>query len=166
MLIHGRTHHLWNCELMQYGLLALHPLRSALALALGCIHRAKGGLVLQSVVGASTEALGTVARRPSGAVPSAIWALHALTLVAGSAGLAYMGQVKGTLLLCQELLVSGYEATGLKSVCARLANAMVAVLGPELTLGSAYYRWVLYALSVVSLTSTRSAYEHVCISID
>lgn len=35
--------------------------------------------------------------------------------------------------------VSSYEATGLRPMCARLANAMVGVLGPEFSLGSSHY---------------------------
>ena len=35
--------------------------------------------------------------------------------------------------------MGGYEAPGLRPMCARLANAMVGVLGPEFMLGSAHY---------------------------
>jgi hypothetical protein len=87
---------------------------------------------LQSMVPSSVGALMAVARRPAG--HAALWALHALTLCAQSAGLAYMTHVQvstdkavccgsefklvalltsyvahrlqGTLRLCQELLVS------------------------------------------------------------
>jgi hypothetical protein len=50
-------------------------------------------------------------------------------------------QVRQTLQLAQELLVSSYgDDPLLQPAAARLANAVVAVLGPEFTLGSAAYQ--------------------------
>ncbi len=49
-------------------------------------------------------------------------------------------QVRNALELSQALLVSGADSPGLRAACARLANAAVAVLGPEFTLGSSYYQ--------------------------
>lgn len=55
-----------------------------LCLALGCIHRAKGGMAMQPVVAITAEALIAAARRPSG--NTHLWALHALWLLANAAG--------------------------------------------------------------------------------
>lgn len=91
------------------------------------------------VMPTTVEHLLAVARRPAG--QTHIWALHALWLVASNAGLSYMPHVKTTLALAQELLVSpAGESAALQPASARLANAMVAVLGPEFTLGSAHYQ--------------------------
>ena len=60
----------------------------------------------QSALPSTTEALSLAASRPSrSGPPAALWALHALALVASYAGPAYMPHVKKTLRLCQELLV-------------------------------------------------------------
>lgn len=58
---------------------------------------------LQAVVPSTVEHLIAVASRPTGSVH--LWALHALWLVANAAGPAYVGHVKQTLQLAQELLV-------------------------------------------------------------
>lgn len=78
--------------------------RAVLCLVLGCIHRAKGGVPLQSTIKATIEALVAVASRPTGVAH--IWALHGLWLVAGAAGPGYAGHVKQSLQLALELLVS------------------------------------------------------------
>ena len=53
------------------------------------------------------------ASRPSrSGPPASLWALHALTLVASSAGPAFMPHVRRTLSLCQELMVRGEARQG------------------------------------------------------
>lgn len=168
--------------------------RIASALAIGCVYRSKGGIALLGMVNYVAETLIAVARASSGI--SHIWLLHSLWLVATSAGLSFMPNVKAchllfsTYILLQTLnlptehcaildakasckglaygavlavlrfqgarltiilqevlnleteLLMSEEADavpGLRPVLGRLANAMVAVLGPEMTLGSASY---------------------------
>lgn len=58
-----------------------------------------------------------------------------------AAGLAYLGSVKPTLQLATQLLVSPVgDALFLQPTCGRLANAMVAVMGPEFAIGSPEYQ--------------------------
>lgn len=78
--------------------------RALLALALGGVHRARGGLAMQAAVASSTEALVTAASRP-GCAAAAVWVLHGLWLVACSAGGAFVPRVRTSLALAQELLV-------------------------------------------------------------
>lgn len=78
--------------------------RAVLCLALGAVHRSKGGLSLQGVVGPSVEALQGAASRPAGS--SHLWALHGLWLVANAAGPSFMPHVRASLQLAQQLLVS------------------------------------------------------------
>ncbi|KAJ9521869.1 hypothetical protein QJQ45_024737, partial [Haematococcus lacustris] len=112
--------------------------RAALALALGCIHRAKGGLALQAHVPVSVGALMAVARRPAGC--TAVWALHALSLCAQASGPAFTSHIHGSLRLARDLLLTSQLADEqLRPAAARLANAVVGVMGPELSLGSATY---------------------------
>ncbi|KAJ9521672.1 hypothetical protein QJQ45_015268 [Haematococcus lacustris] len=112
--------------------------RAALALALGCIHRAKGGLALQAHVPVSVGALMAVARRPAGC--TAVWALHALSLCAQASGPAFTSHIHGSLRLARDLLLTCQLADEqLRPAAARLANAVVGVMGPELSLGSATY---------------------------
>jgi hypothetical protein len=102
---------------------------------------------------ATVEQLLDVARRPAG--QAHIWALHALWLVASAAGLAYLPHVATSLSLALELLVSpAGESAALQPAAARLANAMVAVLGPEFKLGSAHYQ---KCKALVSGSATHSA---------
>ncbi|GIL52578.1 hypothetical protein Vafri_8312 [Volvox africanus] len=113
-------------------------LRAVLALALGAAHRSRGGLAMQAAVASSTEALVAAASRP-GCAAAAAWVLHGLYLVASSAGGAFVPRVKTSLQLGQELIVSSFDSPALRAACARLANASVAVLGPEFSLGSLPY---------------------------
>ncbi|KAF5825532.1 hypothetical protein DUNSADRAFT_8961, partial [Dunaliella salina] len=86
----------------------------------------------------STAALVAAARHPADS-DIALWALHSLTIMAQSTGPGYLQHVHSTFTLCRELLVCGYDVPGLRPMCARVANAMVGVLGPEFQLGSQYY---------------------------
>lgn len=81
-----------------------HVRRAVLCLALGAVHRSKGGLSLQGVVAPSVEALLGAASRPAGS--SHLWALHGLWLVANAAGPSFMPHVRASLQLAQQLLVS------------------------------------------------------------
>ncbi|GFR48876.1 hypothetical protein Agub_g10725 [Astrephomene gubernaculifera] len=112
--------------------------RGVVAVALGAAHRARGGLAMQGAVAGSVEGLVAAASRPGNAAGAA-WVLHGLWLVASSSGGAFVPRVRTSLQLGQELLVSSYESPALRAACARLANAAVAVLGPEFSLGSAVY---------------------------
>lgn len=66
--------------------------RAALALAAGAVHRAKGGMAMQGVVGVSVETLLAVARASNSLVQ--LWALHSLLLTANAAGLSYVPKVR------------------------------------------------------------------------
>ena len=66
--------------------------RAALALALGCVYRSKGGMALQGAVGLAANTLLAVARGSSGS--TLLWLLHALWLLANAAGLAFIPNVK------------------------------------------------------------------------
>jgi hypothetical protein len=89
--------------------------RAALCLALGAIHRSKGGLALQPAVPATVDALFAVASRPAGVCP--LWPLQALLCVANAAGPGYGPYVNRTLQLCQELLVGGFSRNCLACSC-------------------------------------------------
>ncbi|MEW5307721.1 MAG: hypothetical protein WDW36_010098 [Sanguina aurantia] len=131
--------------------------RAVLCLALGAVHRCKGGLSLQGVVAPSVEALLGAASRPAGA--SHLWALHGLWLVANAAGPSFTPHVRASLQLAQQLLVTSFDSPALKSSCARLANSMVAVLGPELSLGSAAYTAAKVIISEADTLPTAPAEE-------
>ncbi|KAK9865210.1 hypothetical protein WJX84_003181 [Apatococcus fuscideae] len=113
--------------------------RAALAVSIGCVCRAKGGLALQGLLPTVVETLIAVARQSSGLV--AFWAVHGLWLTANAAGLSFISHVKPTLALCLELVMreESTSVPGLRPAVGRMANALVAVLGPELTQGSKSY---------------------------
>ncbi|KAK9838575.1 hypothetical protein WJX81_008486 [Elliptochloris bilobata] len=113
--------------------------RAALALAAGCIFRAKGGIALAAAVGGTASTLIALAASSPPAVH--LWLLHGLWLAASAAGLAFLPHVRPALdLALGVLLAEGAAAVpGLRPAAGRLANAMVAVLGPELRLGSREY---------------------------
>eukprot|EP00887_Chlorella_sp_A99_P005661 scaffold1.g5661.t1 len=112
--------------------------RATLALAVGSIARAVGGLGLQAVLPQAEETLVAVAGASDRSI--AVWVLQALLLLAEAAGLAFVPHVRRTLDLDLLLSEDGYSQPGLLPCVGRLANAMVAVLGPDYRLGSpAYY---------------------------
>ncbi|KAK9798183.1 hypothetical protein WJX73_010462 [Symbiochloris irregularis] len=114
--------------------------RATLALAAGCIYRSKGGIALQAAVGATVQTLLALGHsQPPGS--SHLWYLHGLWLVANSAGLAFVPHVKGALALAMEALMweESEVGPGVRAAVGRLANALVAVLGPDLSPGSAAY---------------------------
>ncbi|CAL8466413.1 g5949 [Coccomyxa elongata] len=115
------------------------PRRAALALAIGCIIRSKGGIALQSTLTPVADTFLAVAAVCTG--PVQLWLLHGLWLTANAAGPAFLPHVKATLAHAVQVLMAEDNAAvaGLQPAVGRLANALVAVLGPELTLGSAAY---------------------------
>ena len=78
--------------------------REALAVALGCMHRLKGGMALSSVLPMTVETLFSLLSRPVGGVH--IWALHGLWLTASASSLNYIPFVDRTLDMLQDLMVS------------------------------------------------------------
>ncbi len=62
--------------------------RAALALAVGCCVRGKGGIALQSCLGNLAETLLAVAGVCAG--PAQLWLLHGLWLTANAAGPAFL----------------------------------------------------------------------------
>ncbi|GMH38796.1 hypothetical protein BSKO_06694 [Bryopsis sp. KO-2023] len=111
--------------------------RSGLAFGLGCIFRAKGGMSLQSVIPLGIDTLFSLISRPTADVH--FWAFHGLLLSANAAGLAYMPYVRKSLQLGKEIMTSQLQIAKLRPFVGRMTNAMVAVLGPELTPGGKDY---------------------------
>ena len=77
--------------------------RAALALAAGCVFRAKGGIALAAAVGSMASTL--VALAASSPPSVHLWLLHGLLLVAGAAGLAFLPHVRPTLDLALAVLL-------------------------------------------------------------
>ena len=121
----------------------LPPARAAPCLALGAVFRSLGGAPPPQVAADAAAALFAVAARPPARSGALLWALQGLLCVASAAGRAYAPHVRATLRLCRELLVSPAGGPGgaplLRVAVARLANAMVAVLGRDFALGSPDY---------------------------
>ncbi|KAL4431040.1 hypothetical protein ABPG75_006296 [Micractinium tetrahymenae] len=115
------------------------PRRAALALAVGSCARAVGGLSLQAVLPVATETLVAVAAASDRSI--SVWVMHAMLLLANSAGLAFVPHLKHLLGLAQGMLLSeeAYCLPGLLPAAGRLANAAVALLGPDYTFGSSAY---------------------------
>ncbi|KAM7524202.1 hypothetical protein LguiA_014104 [Lonicera macranthoides] len=110
----------------------------SIALALGCIHRSAGGMALSSLVPATVNSISSLAKSSVAALQ--IWSLHGLLLTIESAGLSYVSHVQATLGLAMDILLS--EESGcveLQQGVGRLINAIVAVLGPELSPGSIFF---------------------------
>ncbi|KAK1357514.1 HEAT repeat-containing protein 5B [Heracleum sosnowskyi] len=121
----------------------------SVALAIGCIHRSAGGMALSSLVPATVNFLSTLAR--SSAAGLQIWSLHGLLLTIESAGLSYVSHVQATLSLAMDILLS--EENGrveLQQGVGRLINAIVAVLGPELSPGSMFFSRCKYVIAEIS----------------
>ena len=125
--------------LIQESVAAVDPsVRSALTLALGCLHRSVGGMALSSFVRSTVDALISVASEPVG--DAHVWALYALSLVVDSAGLSFVPHVRTSLDLCAALLMrESLYAQPLILTSACLVNATVAALGPELVPRSAIF---------------------------
>ncbi|CAI0547649.1 unnamed protein product [Linum tenue] len=110
----------------------------SMAFALGCIHRSAGGMALSTLVPPTVNSLSTLAKSPITGLQ--IWSLHGLLLTIEDAGFSYVSHVQATLGLATDILLS--EENGLVDLqqgVARLINAIVAVLGPELAPGSIFF---------------------------
>ncbi len=114
------------------------PSRQALALAAACIHRT-GGVHMQMLITPTVVTLLAVVRGAS--APAKLWALHALWVIGNVAGPTYIQHVPDTqsTMLAVLLQDEAYGWPGLRPTLGRLANAMVAVMGPEFQLGSDAY---------------------------
>ncbi|CAA6670474.1 unnamed protein product [Spirodela intermedia] len=122
----------------------------SLALSLGCIHRSAGGMALSSLVPATVSSISSLARFSN--VDIQRWTLHSLLLIIEAAGLSYVSQVQATLSLAIDVLLA--EENGLVDLrqgIGRLINAIVAVIGPELSPGSTFFS---RCKSVVAETSS------------
>ncbi|XP_068658237.1 protein SWEETIE isoform X2 [Aristolochia californica] len=110
----------------------------SIALSLGCIHRSAGGMALSTMVPATVSAISSLAKSPNASLQT--WSLHGLLLTIEAAGLSYVSHVQATLLLVMDIVLS--EENGwvdLRQGVGRLVNAIVAVLGPELSPGSTFF---------------------------
>eukprot|EP00250_Pteridium_aquilinum_P004108 c14345_g1_i1 orf=134-6829(+) len=113
-------------------------LKGSIAFALGCIHRSKGGMALSVLVPATVQFLCTMARDSK--VLLHRWALHGLWLTTEAAGLAFVPHVQTTMALAMDTLLSEEHASpDLQQSLGRLVNAIVAVIGPELSPGSSFF---------------------------
>jgi len=122
-----------------------HPqARAVLALVIGALFRAVGGMAMTTSVAQAHEVLAQVAAEPdtsSGANAqgprSHVWAAHALYLVAAATSAAYLRHAPATLSLAHELLSSDALVQAPQAVVSagRLVNAAVSALGPELQPG-------------------------------
>ncbi|KAF3685530.1 putative T-complex protein 1 subunit zeta-like [Capsicum annuum] len=110
----------------------------SVALSLGCIHRSAGGIALSSLVPATVNSLSSLAKSSNTGLQ--IWSLHGLLLTVEAAGLSYVSHVQATLSLAMDILLSNeIGSTNLQQAVGRLINAIVAVLGPELSPGSIFF---------------------------
>ncbi|KAJ4781926.1 HEAT repeat-containing protein [Rhynchospora pubera] len=110
----------------------------SIALSLGCIHRSAGGIALSILVPSTVSSISALCKSTDSTLQ--LWSLHALLLSIEAAGLSYVSQVQATLLLVMEILLldeNGY--LDLRQEIGRLINAIVAVLGPELSPGSTFF---------------------------
>jgi hypothetical protein len=115
------------------------PQRAAQALAVGSTSRAVGGLGLASVLALASDTLSALAGASDSSIAPTI--LHSLMVCSQAAGLSFVPHVRSTLTLMQKMLLSEdiYSVPGLLPAVGRLANAMVAALGPDYALGSSAY---------------------------
>ncbi|KAI5062512.1 hypothetical protein GOP47_0023051 [Adiantum capillus-veneris] len=112
--------------------------RGSIAFALGCIHRSKGGMALSVLVPATVQILCTMVRDSKALLHK--WALHGLWLTTEAAGLAFVPHVQATMALVMDaLLCEEHTSPDLQQSLGRLINAIVAVIGPELSPGSSFF---------------------------
>ena len=113
--------------------------RAAFALAIGAVSRLVGGLGLGPVLPLTVNTLAALAEASDSSIVPVV--LHALITCSQAAGLSFVPHVRSTLVLAQKMLLSQdiYVVHGLLPAVGRLANAMVAALGPDYVLGSASY---------------------------
>ena len=135
-----------------------------LLLSVGSLFRSKGGMCLQTVLPGAAKLLFNCIQKSTGNVRR--WALHSLYLVAASAGLTFMPFVGTTLELCEQLLTSQGDVASMKPYLGRLANAMVALLGPELLPGSRNYVICKCLMRQMKSTSTDGSSEDILGSLE
>ncbi|XP_049385527.1 protein SWEETIE isoform X1 [Solanum stenotomum] len=133
----------------------------SVALSLGCIHRSAGGIALSSLVPATVNSFSSLAKSSNTGLQ--IWSLHGLLLTVEAAGLSYVSHVQATLSLAMDILLSNeIGSTNLHQAVGRLINAIVAVLGPELSPGSIFFsRCKSVIAEVSSRQETATLYENV-----
>ncbi|XP_077230289.1 HEAT repeat-containing protein isoform X2 [Tasmannia lanceolata] len=110
----------------------------SIALSLGCIHRSAGGMALSTLVPETVSKISSLAKSSNAGLQA--WSLHGLLLTVEAAGLSYVSHVQETLSLAVQILLS--EENGLVDLregIGRLINAIVAILGPELSPGSTFF---------------------------
>ncbi|KAG8384070.1 hypothetical protein BUALT_Bualt04G0079800 [Buddleja alternifolia] len=121
----------------------------SIALVLGCIHRSAGGMALSSLVPTTVNVVSSLAKNSISSLQ--MWSLHGLLLTIEAAGLSYVSQVQATLGLVMDILLS--EESGwvdLQQTVGRLINAIVAVIGPELSPGSIFFSRCKSAVAEIS----------------
>ncbi|KAH0698254.1 hypothetical protein KY290_016160 [Solanum tuberosum] len=133
----------------------------SVALSLGCIHRSAGGIALSSLVPATVNSFSSLAKSSNTGLQ--IWSLHGLLLTVEAAGLSYVSHVQATLSLAMDILLSNeIGSTNLQQAVGRLINAIVAVLGPELSPGSIFFsRCKSVIAEVSSRQETATLFENV-----
>ncbi|KAG8094444.1 hypothetical protein GUJ93_ZPchr0012g20299, partial [Zizania palustris] len=125
---------------------------ASVTLSLGCIHRAAGGMALSTLVTPTVSLLSHLSKSSNSNLQ--LWSLHALLLTIEAAGLSYVSQVQGTLFLAMEILLleeNGY--VHLRQEIGHLINAIVAVLGPELSPGSTFFSRCKSVIAEISSSS-------------
>ncbi|KAL5981902.1 hypothetical protein ACLOJK_015969 [Asimina triloba] len=111
---------------------------ASVALALGCIHRSAGGMALSTLVPSTVSLISSLAKSSNADLQA--WSLHGLLLTIEAAGLSYVSHVQATLFLAIEILLSEEHGwVSIRQGIGRLINAIVAVLGPELSPGSTFF---------------------------
>ncbi|CAM8906100.1 unnamed protein product [Rhodiola kirilowii] len=110
----------------------------SVAVALGCIHRSAGGMALSSLVPLTVTSISSLARSPIASLQT--WSLHGLLLTIEAAGLSYVSHVQEALGLALDILLhDDIGLVDLQQGVGQLINAIVAVLGPELSPGSIFF---------------------------
>ena len=109
-----------------------------MALAAACVHRT-GGVHMQVLVTPALHTLVAVVRGSS--APAKLWALHALWIISNAAGPSCIQHVPDVQATMRAVLLQddAYAWPGMRPTLGRLANALVAVMGPEFQLGSDAY---------------------------
>ncbi|XP_024543648.1 protein SWEETIE [Selaginella moellendorffii] len=123
--------------------------KGSVAFVLGCIHRSVGGMALSALVPATVQAICSMARDAKEG--HHVWILHGLWLTIESAGLSFVPHVQATLTLVMDIILSeDHNHPEIRESIGRVVNAIVAVLGPELSFGSSLYSRCKSVVSVVS----------------
>ncbi|KAL8161118.1 hypothetical protein V2J09_012607 [Rumex salicifolius] len=124
-------------------------LLSELAVTIDSGYAGAGGMALSSLVPATVSGISSLAKSSVASVQ--IWPLHGLLLTIEAAGLSYISHVQGTLSLALEtLLVEENGWFELHQGLGRLINAIVAVIGPELSPGSIFFSRCKSVISEIS----------------